>query len=111
MDKINSYVVVCVTAKDRSEAKTIAQNLLQEKLAACVNIVDSVQSFFWWQGSVDEANEVVLIVKTRADAMDQVISTVKSLHSYETPEIIALPIVGGSKDYLNWIDSSVRKSH
>ena len=102
------YVVVVVTTQDISQARKIAQGLLEEKLIACANIIDGVQSIFWWQGKIDEASEVVLVLKTRRDLFDRVVLRVKSLHSYDTPEIIALPIVDGSPDYLKWIDSSVR---
>lgn len=108
MNDNNRYVVGLVTAKDKEEAHKIAQGLLDKKLAACVNVIDSVESMFWWQGKMDQAREVLLVMKTRGDVMEEVIRTVKSLHSYDTPEIIAFPIVAGSKDYLDWIDSSVR---
>jgi periplasmic divalent cation tolerance protein len=101
------HIVVFVTAKDNAEARVIAQGLLQEKLIACANIVDGVQSLFWWQGKIDEGREVLVILKTRRDLFDRVASKVKELHSYDTPEIIALPIVQGNSNYLDWINSSV----
>lgn len=104
----DQYVVALVTAKDNQQARDIAHGLLQGQLVACVNIMDSIQSFFWWKSRIDEADEVLLIIKTRADVLGEVIEKVKSLHSYETPEIIALPIIGGSQDYLDWIGSSVK---
>ncbi|MBL8012447.1 MAG: divalent-cation tolerance protein CutA [Candidatus Omnitrophica bacterium] len=104
----SEYVVVFVTAKDSQEAEKIAQGLLEKKLAACANILDSLRSVFWWEGRVDRANEVLLVIKTRIDVMEQLITIVKSLHSYDTPEIIALPIIGGSRDYLAWIGASVK---
>lgn len=110
MNDLNRYVVGLVTAKDKPEAHTIAKGLLEKKLAACVNVIDSVESVFWWQGRIDNAQEVLLVIKTKADLMAEVIRTVKSLHSYDTPEIIALPIVAGSQDYLDWIGSSVQST-
>ena len=101
------YIVVLVTAKDKKEAGKIAKGLLEAKLIACANIVEGVQSLFWWQGKIDSSKEVYLILKTKKILFKKVAVKVKSLHSYQTPEIIALPIVNGSEDYLKWINSSV----
>jgi periplasmic divalent cation tolerance protein len=84
---------------------------MKNKLAACVNIIDNIKSIFWWQGKIDKAKEVLLIIKTKKKLIDKLIKKVKSLHSYAVPEIIALPIIAGNKKYLEWIDESVRKSH
>ena len=101
------YIVILVTAKDKKEATKIARGLLEAKLIACANIIEGVQSLFWWQGKIDMSQEVFLILKTKKVLFKKVSAKVKSLHSYQTPEIIALPIVNGSKDYLGWISSSV----
>ena len=100
------YIVVLVTAKDKKEAEKIARGLLEAKLIACANIVGGLQSLFWWQGKIDSSKEVLLILKTKKILFKKVLNQVKSLHSYQTPEIIAMPIVNGSVDYLTWIDSS-----
>ncbi len=100
------YIVVLVTAKDKKEAGKIARGLLEAKLIACANIVEGVQSLFWWQGKIDSSKEVLLVLKTKKILFKKVIAQVKSLHSYQTPEIIALPIINGSEDYLDWISSS-----
>lgn len=102
-------VVVLVTASSKEEAGKIADKLVEEKLAACVNIAGSVESVFWWEGKVDRAQELLLIIKSSQERLAQIIARVKSLHSYKVPEIIALPITGGSESYLNWINESVRK--
>jgi periplasmic divalent cation tolerance protein len=73
-----------------------------------VNIVDKIESLFWWQAKVDKASEVLLIVKSRKDKLAKIIAAVKSAHSYDVPEIIALPIIGGYKPYLKWINESLR---
>ena len=101
------YVVVLVTAKDKKEAGKIARGLLEAKLIACANIVEGVQSLFWWQGKIDSSKEVLLVLKTKKILFKKVSARVQSLHSYQTPEIIALPIIAGSDDYLGWITSSV----
>jgi periplasmic divalent cation tolerance protein len=105
----DKHVVVYITTETHGQGREIADALLTEKLAACVSIVPKVQSKFWWKGKIDLANESMLIVKTRADLLDQLIASVKSKHSYTVPEIIAVPIVGGNKDYLDWIDETTRK--
>ena len=104
----SGHIVLLVTAGDSEEAHKIANALLSQKKAACVNIVPQVNSLFWWQGKLDSAQENLLIIKTKASLLDQAIKTVKEIHSYEVPEIIALPIIGGNRDYLEWIDSELK---
>src|SRR3989339_60423 len=102
----NMYIVVFITAGSKEEAQKIARGLLEEKLAACVNIIDGVESHFWWQGKIDSAKEALLVIKTKKELFNKLAKKVKSLHSYSVPEIIALPIVTGNKGYLNWINDS-----
>ena len=102
------HIVVFVTAKDAAQARRIAQRLVKEKLVACVNIIKGVQSLFWWEGKVDGAKEVLLVIKTRRSVFSKVVKAVKACHTYNVPEIIALPIVAGNPDYLAWINASVR---
>jgi periplasmic divalent cation tolerance protein len=97
-------VVVLVTASSDEEAEKIARLLLEKRKAACVNVVPRVDSRFWWQGELDSAQESLLIIKTRATLVPEVTEIVKGAHSYSVPEIVALPIVGGNKDYLDWVD-------
>lgn len=101
------YIVILFTAKDKKEAAKIAEALLGSKLIACANIIDGIQSLFWWQGKIDSSKEVLLVLKTKKILFKKVCAQVRSLHSYQTPEVIALPIVDGSKDYFDWIGSSV----
>jgi periplasmic divalent cation tolerance protein len=100
------YSVVFVTASNKKEAERIAGGILKEKLAACVNIIEKITSFFWWEGKIDRASECLLIIKTRKALLAKLIKKVRALHSYEVPEIIALPIVAGNKKYLEWINES-----
>ncbi|MFA5119073.1 MAG: divalent-cation tolerance protein CutA [Candidatus Omnitrophota bacterium] len=102
------YCVALVTASNKEEAQKIASGLVESRLVACVNIVDSVRSVFRWQGKIDRAAEALLVIKTRKALIKKLIKKVKSLHSYEVPEIIALPIIDGSKEYLEWINESTR---
>ncbi len=102
------YIVVFVTCVSASQARKIASALVADQLAACVNIVPAIKSLFRWQGKVDKAAETLLVIKSRKSLFPRICRTVKQLHSYTVPEIIALPIVCGNKDYLEWIDESVR---
>jgi len=97
-------IVVLVTVGSRENAQKIADQLLSEKKAACVNIIPQVDSHFWWHGKIENADEYLLIIKTRAALLDEVEKIVKQIHPYTVPEIIALPIIGGNKDFLNWVD-------
>jgi periplasmic divalent cation tolerance protein len=99
---MNEHVVILVTATSGTEARRIARKLLQDKLAACVNFVP-VQSMFAWKGDIEEAEEVLMIIKSRGEAFDDLMGAVRALHAYDTPEIIGMPIVMGSSDYLRWI--------
>ncbi len=102
------HIVVYVTVSNRTEGEKIARALLKEKLAACVNIVDNVQSFFWWKGSIDNGSESLLIIKTKKARFKALVKEVREQHSYDVPEIIALPVVDGSGDYLKWIEESLK---
>lgn len=102
------YAVIFITAAHKKEAESIAQGLIRNKLAACVNIVAGVDSLFWWKGRVERTKEALLIVKTRRSLINRLIKKVRALHSYEVPEIIALPIIAGNKKYLDWLNESTR---
>ena len=97
-------VLVFITVDSQENAQKIASKLLAERKAACVNIIPKVESQYWWQGKIESANELLLIVKTRAALIDELIKLVKENHPYSVPEIIAMPIIGGNKDYLQWIE-------
>ncbi|MCU0644711.1 MAG: divalent-cation tolerance protein CutA [bacterium] len=96
-------IVVFVTVANRTEAELIGQALVEKKLIACCNIIEPVFSIFHWQSKICRDNEVLLILKSVLDRFDLINEAVKKMHSYETPEIIALPIIAGSEDYLNWV--------
>jgi periplasmic divalent cation tolerance protein len=102
------YTVIFITASGKKEADKIAKALLKHKLAACVNIIKSIESIFWWQGKVQKAKEVLLIVKSKKEKLAGIIRLVKSMHSYSVPEIISLPIIAGNKPYLDWVNESIR---
>lgn len=96
-------VVILITAGSKAEARKIAEELLAKRLAACINIVPAIESVYTWKGKTEAAKETLLIVKTKRKLFAKVEKTVKGLHSYECPEIIALSITAGSKGYLKWI--------
>ena len=108
MNKMSSKTVVFITTSTEEEAHRIAEALLKQRKVACVNIVPRVSSLFWWQDKLESAQESLLIVKTKASVLNEVIRLVKEIHSYDVPEIIALPIVGGNQDYLEWIGKEVK---
>ena len=101
------HMMVMITAADNEEARLIAKVLLEQKKAACVSIMDGMNSAYWWKGTTENATESLLMVKTQAKLLDDVVKTVIEIHSYENPEIIALPIIGGSDSYFEWIDESL----
>lgn len=103
-----SHIVLFITTANTEEAQRIADLLLKARKAACVNIVPKISSSFWWQGKPESAEESLLIVKTEASVLDEVVDLVKQHHSYDVPEIIALPIVGGNPDYLDWMGNEVK---
>jgi periplasmic divalent cation tolerance protein len=98
-------VVVLVTVGSREEAERIAEALVTERLAACVNVAGPITSIYHWQGRVERGQELLLIIKTRAALWDQLEARVKSLHSYQNPEVIAVPISAGAAAYLEWLRS------
>jgi periplasmic divalent cation tolerance protein len=106
---LSGKIVVLVTCGSLDEGRRIGRALVEQRLAACVNVAHApVESIYRWKGKVEAANEFLLIIKTVRSRFGRLEDAVKRLHSYETPEIIALPIEKGSRDYLSWISDSVR---
>jgi periplasmic divalent cation tolerance protein len=100
--------IVFTTCGSQEEAEKIARNLVENRLAACVNIIPQVRSIYRWEGKVESAEEWLLVVKTTADKFVQVREAIRSLHSYELPECVAIPIEEGSAEYLRWIEDNVK---
>ena len=107
---MSSFIMVYVTTSSKAEAEKIAQNLLSKHLVACANIVGPVSSYFHWSGKIDAAEEYLMIMKSRSDLFVELSERVKVLHSYEVPEVIAVPIVDGTKDYFDWMSSVLKVS-
>ena len=99
MEPISVYIV----AADWPEAERIARALVEDRLAACVNVLGNISSTYRWKGQIETALEVALLAKSRRDLFDQLAERVRALHSYKTPAIVAWPIVAGDADYLDWI--------
>lgn len=102
------YIVVLITCSSEKEARKIKDVLLKTKKVACINMVPRINSFFWWKGKIDSCPEVLLIIKTRKDVFKDIVNLVKKHHQYTVPEIIALPIIDGNEDYLDWITKTVK---
>ncbi|MGD9405462.1 MAG: divalent-cation tolerance protein CutA, partial [Anaerolineae bacterium] len=100
-------LVVLITAGSQEEADRIANTLVAEMLAACVNVLPGVTSVYRWEGEVQRDQEWLLVTKTTREVLDDLVRRVQAIHSYDLPEIIALPVVGGSQGYLRWIDGEV----
>ncbi len=102
------YIFAYITTSGIEESKNIGKTLVEEKLAACVNIIPAIESIYLWKGEIEEDKESLLLAKTKVDNMDKIIKRVKEIHSYETPAILAIPIIEGSKDYLEYLDNELQ---
>ena len=102
------FIIVLVTTANKEEAEKIAQKLLGDKLIACANIISPITSYFHWAGKIDCAEECLVVMKSRVDLFGALVECVKGLHSYEVPEVLALPIVAGSESYLGWVDGALK---
>ena len=105
---MTQHIVVFVTAGSEAEAETLAKALAEEHLAACVNIISPIRSFYRWQVRIAEDREWLLVIKTQAAGFDALATRVHTLHSYEVPEVIALPILAGAQGCLAWIQQETR---
>ena len=108
MKRDTKFRVVLVTSATLEEARKIARDVVEKGLAACVNVVThAVESFYSWEGKMEDSSEYLLIMKTTEDRLDELQKQTLALHSYETPEFIVLPILAGSEEYLKWLVESV----
>ncbi len=103
-----THKLIYITAGSVEEAKRIGRALVEERLAACANVLGAVTSFYWWQGALQEDGEAALIAKTRTDLVDRLVERVKALHSYDCPCVVAVPIEAGNPAFLDWIEAETR---
>lgn len=102
-------IVVYVTVPNKEEGKKLAQSIIKEKLAGCVNQVPGIESTYWWNDKIETDSEELLIIKTRQSLLEALTAHVKANHPYEVPEVISLPITGGNYDYLKWLKENTRE--
>jgi periplasmic divalent cation tolerance protein len=100
-------IVVLSTASTAAEAETIARRLVDERLAACVNVVTGVKSFYRWKGKIEKSPEWLLVIKSSRGRFEELRAALEKLHSYDVPEVIALPVVEGTKNYLHWMEGEL----
>lgn len=103
-----THAIVLTTCATKTEAEQIAERLVADGAAACVNIIDKITSVYRWKGKIERASEFLLIIKTRSEMTDRVEGTIKGFSSYECPEVVVIPIIDGSADYLGWIDDATQ---
>jgi periplasmic divalent cation tolerance protein len=108
---MTNKIVVLSTCGSEDEAARIATHLVEARLAACVNIMPRIRSFYRWQGKTEDAEEWLLIVKTSRDRFDALRAALEAAHSYELPEVLAIPVVDGSPRYLAWLDAELAPEH
>lgn len=104
------FIQVITTVESSAAGATLARSIAETRLAACVQIIGPIQSVYWWGGKVEDAQEWQLLIKTTADSFPALEAHIKANHSYDTPEIIATPIVAGSSEYLSWISEETKRS-
>lgn len=102
------FIVIYCTVPNKREGKEIAKKLVEKKLAACVNILDKVESVFSWDGKLSEEREAMMIIKTKRELFDKINAMIQGLHSYNVPEVIAIPILEADDSYLQWIAHETR---
>ena len=100
---MDDLIIILMTASSAEEAQLISNSLLEKRLIACSNIINDMKSKFWWNGNIQTENEVMIIAKSRKSHLKEIIKNVKSLHSYDVPEILSIPILNGNPDYLDWL--------
>jgi len=107
---MNEHIQVITTTENKADAEKIAEVLVEKKLAGCVQIIGPISSVYWWEGKMEKANEWLCLIKTTRTLYEDLESTLHKIHPYKVPEILAIPVVAGSKDYLSWLDSVLEKT-
>lgn len=105
---MSDRVVIMVTAANKKECRKIARRLVEANLAACVNITQTIESIYRWKGKIVQDREYQLFIKSTRELFPEIEAAISKLHSYQTPEVICLPIIDGSRNYLHWVGDSVK---
>jgi len=101
---MTNYIQVFTTATTKSDAQAIATTVVGKRLAACAQVIGPITSTYWWQGKIETAEEWLCVMKSRQDLYEELEKAIRQVHPYEVPEILAVPVVQGSQDYLEWMD-------
>jgi periplasmic divalent cation tolerance protein len=110
-DSMTEYIQIYTTTENKDDAGIIAETVVKKRLAACAQVVGPITSTYWWKGTIEEAEEWLCIMKSRKDLFDRLEEAILDVHSYDVPEIVAVPIVIGSQSYLQWLNKEVSNEH
>ncbi|MEM2743616.1 MAG: divalent-cation tolerance protein CutA [Nitrososphaerota archaeon] len=103
------YIQIFTTTEKREDAEKIAKSLIEKRLAGCIQIIGPISSIYWWKSKIETAQEWLCIIKSKRNLYEEIEKSIKEIHPYENPEIIAMPIILGSEDYLKWLDNELKK--
>ena len=106
---MQEYIQVVTTVEKKEDAEKIAKALVEKRLAGCAQVVGPIVSTYWWQDNIETAEEWLCIIKSKKDLYEELEKCIKAIHPYEVPEILAMPVVTGSKDYLEWLGNELKK--
>jgi len=106
---MGEYVQVVTAVGNEAEAEKISQRVVEKRLAGCAQVIGPITSIYWWKGKIEKVEEWLCLIKSRADLCQELESTILEVHSYENPEILAIPVINGSKRYLDWLESELKK--
>lgn len=107
---MTEYIQVITTTEKKTDAEKIAEVLVEKKLAGCVQIIGPISSIYWWEGKMERADEWLCLIKTTKTMYEDLESAIRKIHPYKVPEILAIPVVAGNKNYLSWLDSVLEKT-
>lgn len=102
------FILAYITTRNKEEATSIGKKLLEARIAACINIIESMESMYWWEGKIETSTECVLLVKTKKSYSSRLIDEIKKIHSYEIPCVLTLQIIDGTPEYLNWLSNELK---
>jgi len=106
---MGEYVQVVTAVGNEKEAEKISQMVVEKRVAGCAQVIGPITSIYWWKGKIEKVEEWLCLIKSRADLCQELESTILEVHSYENPEILAIPVINGSKRYLDWLESELKK--